>query len=366
MKKLIFSALALYSINLLACDSTLINFPKDCELQDRYVKAREVFRKNKLNITDVAEYKALRFIDRNSWERNLQTNKLAIKFIYQPAPATWNVWNAGINSIFTSDSSKNNLTRNLKQSDWLSDEYISKINEVLLTDGVTSIKDPGTDKFLQPGKMRHFMDGSVGFCGWEDRTEETRLIKNSNLSLKKFQENWENLAQKTLKEVVNEMGGKKANKATMEIDMISSGSPCNNGEGTFVFYTSSGKVVTSVSWIRSFLKYNLELYQKGEPILSPIELSSLIQKWFVSIHPFADGNGRTSRALQDLILANFDLPFAPGGDLQNDAMELMDTYSTNNYIKIENMVSLLESCAAKLNNGESLDYRCQQTVNINK
>ena len=53
--------------------------------------------------------------------------------------------------------------------------------------------------------------------------------------------------------------------------------------------------------------------------------------------------GRTSRAIQDALLANFDLPFAPAGDLFNDATTEWELYLEQNYKAMESMLTVLES-----------------------
>lgn len=44
----------------------------------------------------------------------------------------------------------------------------------------------------------------------------------------------------------------------------------------------------------------------GSSALDPIVRSGLAHLWFVTVHPFADGNGRIARALGDLVLAQVD------------------------------------------------------------
>jgi hypothetical protein len=134
---------------------------------------------------------------------------------------------------------------------------------------------------------------------------------------------------------------------------------CKDGIGYFAEYIESSKVKRSLDWLRIFLDYNLQQFKIGKIVISPIELSVIVQKQFVSIHPFADGNGRTSRAVQDLILERFDMPYAPTGDLQNDALENPENYIQNTYLKMDSMLTLLETCSTELTNGETASARCQ-------
>ncbi|MCM1110471.1 MAG: Fic family protein [Clostridium sp.] len=40
--------------------------------------------------------------------------------------------------------------------------------------------------------------------------------------------------------------------------------------------------------------------------LSPVVMAAVVHLWFVTIHPFDDGNGRTSRTLADMLLSRMD------------------------------------------------------------
>ncbi len=49
-------------------------------------------------------------------------------------------------------------------------------------------------------------------------------------------------------------------------------------------------------------------YNKNKSKLHPVELASLVHLKFVSIHPFADGNGRISRLMMNFVLKKFNYP----------------------------------------------------------
>ncbi|MBE7644813.1 Fic family protein [Tenacibaculum finnmarkense] len=51
-------------------------------------------------------------------------------------------------------------------------------------------------------------------------------------------------------------------------------------------------------------------YAKSKDVLHPVELSAEIHERLVTIHPFIDGNGRTSRLLMNLILLQNGYPIA--------------------------------------------------------
>jgi prophage maintenance system killer protein len=52
----------------------------------------------------------------------------------------------------------------------------------------------------------------------------------------------------------------------------------------------------------------IEWYQLNEKNLHPVTLAALSYRWLVSIHPFADGNGRTARLVMDWILQKNGYP----------------------------------------------------------
>jgi hypothetical protein len=167
---------------------TTSKLKKECETQDRFRKVKNTFNKYNVNINKVAEYRALRLIDRNSWERNVGTGNAAPKWIYNPMPTTWDIWDNGIKLIFESNrpSSASIIETN----------NITYMNKVLLTEGTNSVKDIGSDQGLKPGELRESMfDSSIGFCMATDINILNKIITDSATASKNYFESWEkNLA----------------------------------------------------------------------------------------------------------------------------------------------------------------------------
>ena len=338
-----------------ACDSIIANFPRDCAIQDRYTSLS-------IDISDVAEYRVLRFIDRSSWEK-AKTARAPISQIYKPAPATWDIWDKAIRIIFGTTSFKGVLHDQFQ----LSIPTIQSMNKILLTDGSTNITGMGADKSIMPGSIRKNNHKSTAFCS-DGKADQRLLIAAVNESSVRFQKKWEALMGTTLLDLVQKQFPDIAVNETPVFDsQLSIGlAVCDrlNDKKEQVNYLPSGSVEEHLRWFVAFTTANLKRYQEKNPVLSPIEFAAFAQKWLVSIHPFSDGNGRTTRAMQDAILANFDMPFAPAGDLQDDVMIDFETYLEVTYQKMEAMLSTLENCAKERSTGARLSFQCLTTSEI--
>jgi hypothetical protein len=97
-------------------------------------------------------------------------------------------------------------------------------------------------------------------------------------------------------------------------------------------------------------------------LLTPMEVGYLAQKFYVGVHPFAEGNGRTSRFILELFMTSFDMPHGSSGDLMsNDVlMTFKDYYQLaydSNGRLINNMIQCIDQY--KKNNPAEIDYNCR-------
>lgn len=379
MKKFFVFTLTLWiSISALACDSYLTFAPKDprqaalfkkdCEIQDRYQKVRAYFESLNINVADLVEYRALRLIDRYSYE-NGRNQGLHPSQIYTPAPVTWEVWDAGIRLIFGDDQLQNALfAANGFESKGLGFDHLSfsNFNSVLLKNSKGDVSRDTLEntkrRWSSPGTYRQAGDGYVGWT-----TTDPAIVQQIQATVQArlaAQAKWEELAGVSFTTIASRYNAVSATVATFAVPLsvnITKKGTVSQTQEYYVNYAPDYLVQAEVNWLNIFIKENLNLYRKGKPVLAPIQLSALVQKWLVTIHPFSDGNGRTSRAVQDVILANFKMPYAPGGDLQNDVLAQPGEYVDQTYAAIESMLKKLESCAKEYEFGRSVrpSYGCR-------
>ncbi len=90
-------------------------------------------------------------------------------------------------------------------------------------------------------------------------------------------------------------------------------------------------------YVQTDLKMLLKWYKKMEHQLHPLELALFFHHKFESIHPFADGNGRTGRIILNLILLKKKYP--PFLVLQTQRNEYLDTLSKADQALKKNILS---------------------------
>lgn len=325
MKKALGLILILISFhNAFACDDILIKFERDCRIQNDFRKIKSEFLNKNISIDQIAEYRALRFIARNAWNQGSLKNT-PVSEIYPPAPQAWDLWSSGVDQVLNSgEYSIDNLSIEKIQEihNQLYNKSVMPSSEFKNFTHIRSRNSKNTSGYCNP--LKEEFDSSGKELSISERVENQKRIFNKlDTELKNimFQYVISNESTPvTLKDF-------KKMSSLMGIEFV----PSQNQECKSSFKTKEIKTFTWVSyseprdlqnnlniWI-SFVKRVKSLYSSQQMGISPIAFAAIAQKWIVSLHPFVDGNGRLSRVLQDMILKEFNLPFAPAGDLQNDA-----------------------------------------------
>ena len=92
--------------------------------------------------------------------------------------------------------------------------------------------------------------------------------------------------------------------------MFSQTKPQNAGKTRNVYVGIAGSKITlpSPHAVQMLLQDFFSWYAKNKKKINPVLLSALVHLNFVTIHPFADGNGRTSRLMMNFVLQKYGYP----------------------------------------------------------
>lgn len=141
---------------------------------------------------------------------------------------------------------------------------------------------------------------------------------------------------------------------------------------------NEGHVDSIISFVNDMMNQaqrNQHMLRNGK-LMTPAEVAYLAQKFYVGVHPFADGNGRTSRFIQELVLTTFDMPHGSSGDLmENDIIITFSDYYDRAIRVNAQLLDKVNQCmdsyrALRLKSyanikatGTSLDYSCRAVYN---
>lgn len=284
--KFLISLTFIFSFSSYACDNYLKAFPRDCKIQDRFRELKAQLH----DIDTVSIYRALRFIDRKSYQLSLGT-QTPVHHIYEPY-STWPIWSESEKLILERFDSKE-----------LSITEIQTIASLSMASSLEELNERASSY-----SQLSFRDSESYF----------------NISLSEF-EYWKEIKER------NDF------PAPLRIT--------RDGSSYKVLYVEPSKVSKHIKeWMDLYNNFQNQIRSSK---LSPIKASALLQREFVAIHPFSDGNGRVSGFIQDLMSKEFDLPFFPRGDLQRELELSSAQYVEKTYQSVEKMLDSLENCVQK-------------------
>jgi hypothetical protein len=80
------------SIALSLCDVSLRSHPEECLIQERFQKLRQQYDELGIDYLSIRSYRALRFININTWNEHLAAGGASPWLVYKPYPETWLQW----------------------------------------------------------------------------------------------------------------------------------------------------------------------------------------------------------------------------------------------------------------------------------
>lgn len=303
---------------------------KECELSSKYKTLNEKLRsKHQISLTDISEYQAIRFVQR-SWLNEAASLGKPVEVIYQilkdqyllpvsqQSGAIWDDWAVGIQQLEP-------LIESFKSGKSFDLAALKKIHRGLFP--FYPLVDEHGDFAHEPnpGVLKPTISTAIDTYWWElapaDISSAQETVKNENVHYKRLGLLTE--APKGLPEYVSHILDvrvvEKRGDSSQKVTALFSGSNVVNRQNTELILSTVDKLMQKARAGQHLLL--------GDQLLTPGEMAYLLQQAYVRIHPFYEGNGRTSRFLQELILLSFNLPHGASGDLMDsDALDESGIY----------------------------------------
>ena len=293
---------------------------KECELSEKKAELENRARTSyAISLEQISLYQGLRYLERSAFDKSREAN-LPLELTYQIAyadyqkpiaersPIIWKNWVNGLPQL-ERIRQKINSGRKLTLEDLLrshagfyqlSNEYCEK-----LPDG----KRCGHNNDPHPGQLKPSTSLEPDRYWWKfDSVEEAMKAKQS---AEEFNRLYSDLG--LLGMIYGEDG------AAMS-DVIS----VRKSGDQYAMYSGDSKANPQhLDGLLRFVNQSMAEFHQGRHVswngklMTPGQIAMLAQQYLVQIHPFAEGNGRMSRLLQEAILTSFGMPHGASGDLMD-------------------------------------------------
>lgn len=315
-----------FSWSTLSCPDFLKKYPDECELSDRYLSLKKnVYDEYNINMDYLTGYRARRLIDKEVWEKEQDRIRCRPERAYLPDPDVWINWEKGAMAVSNILLDEKLAPANERNLNLISRERIEDINTQSVNIDIMGWMAT-TLKGASPGRIRQSSHEVPGFT-----------FNCVGAAVKKHH-----------MENVNDFDLLDDNGDPLVTAIYHA---CPNGDTVqgVLSYTATSNVEPELKKLISFVNENINKFRLGtnKPDYSPLDFIADTQRWFVAIHPFGDGNGRTSRFLQDYLLAKFGLPYAPSGNLQYDVLLNKEEYRELFKEEMKKTVEELNSCRSE-------------------
>ena len=307
---------SLISSSLYSCPSVFDKWPQECEIYDRYNAVKESFHKEfSIDVEYLNGYRSIRLIPRYLID---EVDKDIVKnpWEYYAPSQSWKFWERG-------------------------QYFMEKISDQILTDDkniqikhLKLIHKKLMDKKLKLMGFSRFIPGvkSGQLRGWFDPPTGTQFTSDNPLN--------EDQVNYLSDYDIRDYKGRSAIRFLPAVYKV------HGGQSASLFYLKGHRVEKTLKF--HFRKFNViwNALKKGDNSqeVSPVALAATLQKTLISIHPFHEANGRLTRLFEDIVLRQFGLPYAPAGDLMDDLLDPIPTYTDKTRQALMNVVEELEFC----------------------
>lgn len=337
---------------------------QECDLTQTYRSVRSILENdfNQLSLERITEYQAMRFVVRDDYER-ARLSDTPVQKVYQikradyalPAEqkssVIWDNWEAGMKQL------KSSREKVLRGQGFTVDDLM-KVHVGFFT----LSKEEGDDAWNpQEGlfKAPNDQDNYWWSFNSENEAKEAHRVVNE-------------INKEYLELGLTENTGNDDLDHVLRIKTAVKRQPSDRSDITeYVEAIYSGDTRANRKHVKNIFRFiNTMLAQalKDEhliwngQLLTPMQVGYLAQKFYVGVHPFAEGNGRTSRFILELFMTSFDMPHGSSGDLMsNDVLTTFKDYYQLAYDSNARLMNSMINCINqyKKNDPATIDYNCR-------
>ena len=291
---------------------------KECDLATKYAKIKDKARsKYSVELTQISFYQAMRYVERFRYDEAVQ-KEIPVQVIYQrhtidyllpnkeKSSEIWDNFQVGIQQLETARA-------DIQQGKYFGFSDLLKVHR-----GFFTLSDETGDfsHTPYPGVIKSPSDHDN--LWWKLQPDE---VEKSSFAANELNETYQRYG------LISNLDHSRY----PFINQIVSVRPIDGG---FAVYSGDSRenrehLNRVLALMNELLKQarNGEHMHVNDQLLSPAQLAFLVQQYYVDTHAFSEGNGRTSRFLQELIMTSFNLPHGASGELMaSDALTPVDDY----------------------------------------
>ncbi len=313
---------------------------RECDLAKKYRSMRDKAQTQYgIQLTDISLYQSLRYVERYRYEE-AEALEIPVAKIYQRFAAdyaktteeksseVWDNWQVGIKQLAV-------VRKELEQGRALTINRLFEVHK-----GFYTLSEETGDyaHVPYPGEMKPAQSNDNPWWSLKDTegsevTSQAKALNQNYRSYGLLQDDDENQEESYVNDTITVRplrGGYS----------IYSGDSRGNRDHL-------DQVLGLINQMLKQARTGQHMVSHGR-LITPAQLAYLVQQFYVDVHAFYEGNGRTSRFLQELILTSFDMPHGSSGDLMSsDVLTFTDDYYKlaidKNFAELDQVSTCLDS-----------------------
>ena len=293
--------------------------PNLCAAVQRYNKALKALEERGVAMpTRISDLYSPRMINPTEWEKKKDSVDYNPYIFYNPAPKTFDGWQRGA-KLVAERVMKNRVTGRPEPLtlDWLRQVHASALDGLIGTSG----------NFRHHGEVGLAIS-TQGALTLEQadavRASEYKSIKDASKGIMQFTttECFEHKPVEFQRKFNEEFARTRmfnwAYWPAIDPKKTYSAEDGTQKQCGYITYADLDEVPQQMDLFLKEINGTMTSWGSEKPQGDPILTAARAQRWFISIHPFEDGNGRMSRFLMDTVLMSLGLPASIINDQNND------------------------------------------------